>query len=259
MAKVAKVIVYIVGGIIMIVALIIAVIVVGYVISESNARSEKREITKNAVLYISDKYGVEESKINLSHTNLYGEHEKCMFSCWENTTNVQFDDKECLMTYSIEKDYYTDDCQGEEIKTAFENHIKKKYSFITEVNAYEDEDGTPIKYDNDIDDYFKKVNEFNAKKNGLYNYGISAKIWIKADNNNQAKDIYTKKVKNLVVYLEELGLDYSINISSTNTDYEYYAFYFINSYDEYFRVVDNVDKNNIKGDRSNYKDGSFIK
>lgn len=259
MNKILKIVIDIIVVIAIINISIVAAIVVAYVFSELQAKSEKKEITNNAILYIRDKYDVNESEIKLSNTNLYGEHERCFLNCYENTTDVQFADKKCLITYYIEDNYYTDDCQGKELKTGFEKHLKEKFVFLSDVEASTEAEGTPIKYDDDIDDYFRKVNQFNTTKEVVENYGISAKIWIMANNNSQAKDIYQKEIKALVVYLEKLGLHYSVSISKINTDYEEDTFYYIEGYEESFKVVDNVDNNTIKGPRSDYKDGSFIK
>jgi hypothetical protein len=198
-------------------------------------QSGSPELKKQALEYFTQKYNIDKSDIKVEKNMLYDKTKHCIDSCGDNTLRIKYKDEEYVIHYDRYKEIFGDNYQLKEIYSELVKFLNDKFSYanMIKVDNYEaDITGNSIKYEGNIEEYYKKLTNLR------YTY---VKIWLKADDKDTAKELNNKYSKEICNILNKMGLSYTIGISNKYDDNEYSAHYYYHSYRDVVYFYDRVD------------------
>lgn len=249
------------GLIVSIVVIILVCIVIFPVIKGSFLEDiEEKQLKKRAIDYFCEKHNAEKGNVKVKDNYLYGEHENCMFGCYESYINLEYDDIEYTVTYDLDKDTFMDNTQEAELEYTLSKAIKDKFDFIlVEIDSQHVEyQADDISYKN-----VENIEEYTKNKRG-FSGDISVSLYIDTATESIAKDYYEKYTKEIIQYMERFGVSYSLTIGCIDDNFPgvYYMspkYYQIYVNENTFRLFDNVNNKKIDGKKADYINGQFMK
>ena len=136
------------------------------------ARREKKQITNNAIKYLSNKYNWKEKDIDIISNSLYGKSKKCFVTCAENKATIEYNGVQFKVSYNMRENVFSDTFQAKDIKQALINQLSEKNGqpkdVIVDLDEFNSEyyDGTNIKNVVNylrIKAYYDNEDEFNEE------------------------------------------------------------------------------------------------
>lgn len=215
-------------------------------ISGCTTSSEKQKLADKALEYFSTKYEIDKNEITINKNNLYLKEQVCYDTCGQNRLYITYKEKEYIIEYQEQEDYFGDNYNYELIYTDLVKHLEKKFSYldVLEVNQLEDDIlVSKDKYDGNIKVYMSNLKELikSSKHEQKYTY---LKLWIKSSNKTNARNIHQRYSDTVINELEDLGVSYSLIVSNNKETHEKNSYYFYHVYDDYFQLYDNVNNEN---------------
>jgi len=208
--------------------------------------TEKDKIAQKALEYFSTKYEIDVNEIVITKNELYPKELVCYDTCGQNRLYITYQDKEYIIEYQEQEDYFGDNYDYELIYTDLVKYLEKKFSYLDVLEVEQLEDDVLVskdKYDGNIKKYMSNLKELINSSKYEQKY-TSLKLWIKSSSKSNARSIHEKYSDLVIEELEELGVSYSLSISNNKETHETNSYYFYHVYDEFFQLYDNVSNEN---------------
>ena len=208
---------------------------------------EKKEITNNAIEYFSNKYNINKKDIKITTNYLYSDGKKCFVACGDNRLYIKYKNKEYYINYFPKENYYADNYQYEEINKDLQTYLEQRFPYADYIEITSLEymlSQEPDKYNGDIVKYLQGLNI------ELGETVVWPMIWLKAETPEEARTLKQKYSSDLVNGLENIKVNYTIDISNKEGFQEYYSYYYFHVYDNNFIFTDQVDGHNHRCSRT---------
>ena len=214
----------------------VAIILAVFLLSNCDLNSSGSSVLKaQALNYFTQKYNIDKSDIKVEKNLLYDKDKRCLDSCGDNVLRIEYKNTKYTIYYDAYKDIFGDNYQLKEIYEGLNKYLESKFPYATAIridNFEADVTGNSVKYEGDIETYFKTIT------NRRYTY---ANIWLKADDAETAKELHNKYAKEMCTLLDEIGLSYNIAFSIKQDDNEYSAYYYYHVFNDNVYFRDRVD------------------
>ena len=203
----------------------------------SEASREKKEITQNAMKYLTEKYDIKKSKYKIEVNGFYGQHERCYWSCGENRMKIKYNNKIYNVYYNNESNVFSDNIQYATILEDIKKEFNNKYAtpLDIEIKAKEDNseyyNGTNLKSvinELSINAIFVNKQDYNENETNkilkdFYNEygGIIRLIFFKNDSDYKKYADYKSEyqtLNNTLYGYEHRYIDFWVGINNGNIE-----------------------------------------
>lgn len=220
-----------------ILGLFLLLFIVGFILNSCS--SENKELKRKALNYFTEKYNIKEKDVKVEKNDLRDKDKRCFDSCNDNYLYIKYDNKEYIIEHDPYENTFGDNYQYDTVYSDFIKYLNDKFPFAQtiEIDLLEyDMLGSPLKYSGDIKSYIRSINNSEADVRDTW-----VKVWIKAEDETIAKELYSKYALVVVNELEELNVSFDLTFASEYGVGAATPFYDFHVFNSQFFLKDMVD------------------